>query len=153
MHSRTTRRLMLLLALSTALTGLVAVNAMADGMHEDTGGSTQPPAMATTHEAHPKMTVSSTVTKDAKMGYNLHVRTTRFRWAPWNASAAHDNGQGHAHLYVDGKKATRLYGPWYYLGTLKKGRHTVKVTLNGNDHDDYVHGTKMVAATSTVTVR
>lgn len=152
MHSRTARRAILLVALSTALTGVVAVNALADGMHEGTGGTTETPPMPTSHEAPPKMTVSMTVAKDAKMGYNLHVRTTRFRWAPWNASKAHIGGQGHAHLYVDGKKITRMYGPWYFLGDLAKGRHTVKVTLNGNDHGDYVRGTKMLAASRTVTV-
>mgnify|MGYP000942899799 CR=1 FL=1 len=152
MHSRFTRRAILLVALSTALTGAVAVNALADDMHDGAGDSTETSPMPASQEAPAKMTNGMTVTKDAKMGYNLHVRTTRFRWTPWNASKAHVQGQGHAHLYVDGEKVTRLYGPWYFLGDLSKGRHTVKVTLNGNDHGDYVHGTKTVAASRVVKV-
>ena len=109
--------------------------------------------MSNSHPASMKMTVKLAVAKDAKMGYNLHITSTRFRWAPFNASKAHVAGQGHAHLYVDGKKITRLYGPWFYLGDLAKGRHTIKVTLNGNDHGDYVHGDVVVAASRTVVVK
>jgi hypothetical protein len=98
------------------------------------------------------MRVRIAVTKDAKMGYNLRVVTRDFKWAPQNASGAHKMGEGHAHLWVDGKKLTRLYGEYYYMGTLAPGRHSVRVTLNGNDHADYVRGTKDIAAIAVVVV-
>ena len=47
-------------------------------------------------------------------------------------------GEGHAHLYVDGKKRDRLYGPWYHLADLTPGRHTIEVTLNSNNHAEYL---------------
>lgn len=144
------------LAAVVAALAIPVSSAVADGMHGDTGGGTDTggtmPQM-TTHEASENMSVDIRLSKDAKMGYNLNVRTTAFRWAPWNASKAHRNGQGHAHLYVDGKKVTRLYGPWYFLGDLETGKHYVKVTLNGNDHGDYVHGDKPVAVGKVLTVR
>ncbi len=122
------------------VTAIAATSAIADEMHMGT------------HEASAKMSVSLVVAKDPKAGYNLHVVARRFKWAPWNASRKHISGQGHAHLYVDGEKVTRLYGPWYYLGTLEPGKHTIKVTLNGNDHSDYEHDGMMVAAQKTITV-
>ncbi len=106
----------------------------------------------TTHPAKKGMSVRVKASKDRMMGWNLQVRTRAFRWAPGRASSAHRAGEGHAHLFVDGKKVTRLYGPWFFLGELSPGRHKVKVTLNGNDHSDYVRAGKPIAATAVVTV-
>lgn len=98
------------------------------------------------------MTVRLSVAKDAMKGWNLNVRTRAFRWAPEHASMAHRRGEGHAPLYVDGVKLTRIYGPWHYVGALTPGKHVVGVTLNGNDHGDYVRAGKPLAASTTVTV-
>jgi copper(I)-binding protein len=78
--------------------------------------------------------LSLTAEPDAVGGWNLHVMAENFRFAPENVNGAYQTGEGHAHLYVDGKKIARLYGPWYHLGTLTPGRHELKVTLNANDH-------------------
>ena len=45
-------------------------------------------------------------------------------------------GEGHAHLYLDGAKVARVYGEWYHLPKLE-GEHKLRVTLNTNDHQDY----------------
>lgn len=50
------------------------------------------------------------------------------------ASGDHKPGEGHAHVYVNGAKIGRLYGPWLHLPNLPKGEVTVEVTLNANDH-------------------
>lgn len=111
-----------------------------------------------THSAAPRTApakmrlVSLKVTPDAMKGHNLLVRTRGFRFAPEHASGRHVTGEGHAHLYVDGVKTTRLYGPAFYLGDLKPGRHVIRVTLNANDHRDYRRGGKPLAARATVTV-
>ncbi len=116
------------------------------------------PGTAPTHSAAPRNApakmrlVSIKVTPDAMKGHNLIVRTRAFRFAPEHASGTHVAGEGHAHLYVDGVKQTRLYGPAFYLGDLKPGRHTIRVTLNANDHRDYRRGGKALAAQATVTV-
>ena len=107
-----------------------------------------------THPAPKGMTVAIRLHKDAMSGWNLEVRTRNFRWAPQRVNGKHRPGEGHAHLYIDGQKITRLYGPWYYLKAdlLPPGKHTVRVTLNGNDHGDYVRKGKVVAATKTIVV-
>lgn len=103
------------------------------------------------HQVPAPMTVAVDAQPDARMGVNLHLTTTGFRWAPEHASNQHVDGEGHAHVYVDGEKVGRLYGEWLHL-SLDPGEHEIRVTLNGNDHGDYVDGQEAVAATTTVTV-
>jgi hypothetical protein len=74
--------------------------------------------------------------KDPKAGWNLQVQVDNFRFAPEHASTAHVLGEGHAHLYIDGKKVTRLYGEWYHIPALSPGTHKIMVTLNANSHED-----------------
>lgn len=105
-----------------------------------------------THAAPKNMKVSIKLKKDKMAGYNLFVTTRKFRWAPEHASGKHVQGEGHAHLLVDGVKLTRLYGSAYYLGSLKSGSHKVTVELNGNDHVPYVRNGKSIASTATVDV-
>lgn len=92
-----------------------------------------------------------TVTPDPKSGYNVHVQTEHFRWAPEHASMDHAPGEGHAHLYVDDVKINRMYGEWYYL-TLAPGAHTVRVSLNTNDHRRYTHAGTAAEATLDISV-
>lgn len=72
--------------------------------------------------------------RDGATGWNLHIVTTNFRFAPERVNAPHRPGEGHAHVYVDGKKTARIYGPWFHLGALTSGEVTLGVTLNANDH-------------------
>jgi hypothetical protein len=81
-------------------------------------------------------TVDLHVYKDAKNGWNIQVITENFRFAPEHASTPHVPGEGHGHIYVDGKKINRLYGEWYHIEYLSPGTHEIEVTLNANSHDD-----------------
>lgn len=80
--------------------------------------------------------LSLAISKDPKSGYNLQLNTKNFTFAPQNASREHKEGEGHAHVYVDGEKVARLYGEWAHL-ELTEGEHKVEVTLNANDHREY----------------
>jgi hypothetical protein len=97
-------------------------------------------------------TVTIEVTEDPKMGWNVHFPTTDFAFAPRSAGMAAVWGEGHAHLYVDGQKVARPYGEWYHLGPLDPGTHEIRVTLNHNDHADYVVEERVIEAVATVTV-
>ena len=98
----------------------------------------------------PAPSVALEVTPDPKSGWNLHVTTTNFEFAPWNASGEHVWGEGHAHLYVDDVKVGRLYTEWYHLAALEEGTHTIHVTLNGNDHQDLAVDGELVEDTVTI---
>lgn len=90
------------------------------------------------------------VTSDPHGGWNLHLKTSNFRFAPENASKAHVPGEGHAHIYVNGSKLARVYGPWFHIGSLPKGTNAVKVTLNSNDHRALAVGGRIIEKTVTI---
>ena len=97
-------------------------------------------------------TVRLTVHKDPKAGWNLQVQVENFRFAPEHASTAHVPGEGHAHLFIDGKKVTRLYGEWFHIPALAPGTHKITVTLNANSHEDLTNKGKPILATQDVRV-
>jgi hypothetical protein len=69
--------------------------------------------------------------------YSVRLITENFKFAPEHASGADVFGEGHAHVYVDDVLLGRAYGPWYHIPQLKPGPHTLYVTLNRNNHDEY----------------
>lgn len=93
------------------------------------------------------------VTEDPKSGFNVELKTVNFTFSPENASKEHVEGEGHAHIYVDGEKIGRLYGNWAHVDELASGEHEIRVTLNTNDHMDYAVDGQVVQDTETVTVK
>lgn len=94
--------------------------------------------------------VSLRVVKDASAGWNVFVDTENFRFAPESVNADNLANEGHAHLYVNNVKITRLYGPAYHMADLPEGPHKIMVSLNANDHTALVSGGEYVAATATI---
>lgn len=96
-------------------------------------------------------TLAIAVNEDPMSGWNLHIMTENFTFSPENASLAHIDGEGHAHVYINGVKLGRFYGPWVHLDGLPEGEVTVEVTLNANDHRALAVGD--VALRQTVTIQ
>lgn len=99
----------------------------------------------------PLPTIKLNVTPDTKSGFNLHIETTNWSWAPDRVNSEAKPNEGHGHLYIDGVKIGRLYGAWHHLDSLTPGRHEIKVTLNANDHSDY-HANEHTLLSAQVTV-
>lgn len=97
-------------------------------------------------------TVGISVDRDAMTGWNVALSIENFTFAPERASGAHVMGEGHAHLYVDGVKIARLYGPWYHIAELSPGMRTVEVKLSTNDHSIYAVNGEEVSASVTIAV-
>lgn len=97
-------------------------------------------------------TLEIVISEDSVDGWNLHVRTTNFRFSPEHVNGAHRDGEGHAHLYVNGKKLSRIYGPWFHIGSLQSGLNEVTVTLNANDHRHLEVEGESLSVTETVHV-
>ena len=97
--------------------------------------------------------VNIKVTKDTLSGWNVHLQTQSFNFTPEKFGQPHVLGEGHAHLYIDGKKTARIYAPWYHVDKLQPGTHTVVATLNANNHDTYFYEGKVVADTTVITVQ
>lgn len=85
-------------------------------------------------------------------GLNVHVTTDGWRWAPENVNGEPISGEGHAHIYVDGVKISRIYGPYHHVEALEPGSHHIRVTLNANNHDDLTIGGLPVEASAVVVV-
>ena len=96
--------------------------------------------------------ISMELTADPMAGYNLQIITRNFAYAPGQASQAHAPGEGHAHVYINGEKLGRVYGPWLHIATLPKGEVTVEVTLNSNDHRPLSVDGTAISASTTLTV-
>ncbi len=96
--------------------------------------------------------VAIDLTRDPMEGYNLHVRTSNFAFTPRAAGLGDVPGEGHAHVYVNGKKQGRLYGEWLHIAHLPKGAVTVEVTLNSNTHSPLAVAGQPIAARTLLTV-
>ena len=81
------------------------------------------------------------IQKDPTGGFNVHVKTTNFVWRPEMASMQHTPGEGHAHVYLDGRKIMRIYNEWFHLNTFqfstKPGEQLLSIEFVGNDHAPY----------------
>ena len=92
--------------------------------------------------------VSMMLMPDVMEGYNLQVTVDNFAFDPEGASLRDVPGQGHAHVYINGEKLSRLYGEWMHIASLPLGEVKVEVTLNSNDHRPLaIDGTPISAST------
>ena len=124
----------------------LTIHVPAQSMSDDAGSHS---AML---EAPEDMSVSVEVFPDAVSGLNLRIDTTGFSFAPQNVNGDHVEGEGHAHVYVDGEKIGRVYGPYFYLDHVEPGERVIRVSLTANSHEEYVKGHDPVEAVAGVTV-
>ena len=92
------------------------------------------------------------VSKDPVSGHNLKLFVENLIFDPVDVGQFNLDNYGHAHLYVNGEKITRLYGVWHHIPDLKKGQNTIRVTLNANDHKEYAINGKTIEDTVVINV-
>ncbi|MGB1252197.1 MAG: DoxX family membrane protein [Candidatus Promineifilaceae bacterium] len=90
---------------------------------------------------------------DMGNGYNLHAAIDNWAFTPAALGTPSIPNEGHAHVYLNGEKVTRMYGDWISLGALAPGTYQVVVTLNGNDHREFVVDGRVISAETTFVVR
>jgi len=90
---------------------------------------------------------------DEHGGWNIHINADGFEFTPADVNGAAVGGHGHAHVYVDGTKFSRVYSEWFYLpaSAMPEGEHTVMITLNADDHSAWAVDGEAVTAAATVT--
>lgn len=103
-------------------------------------------------ESEVPVSVEIGATVEPNGGVNVVIDTENWRWAPDEVDQEHVPGSGHAHIYVDGEKVDRVYGPEYHLMGLSSGSHEVRVTLNANSHNELLVDGELVEDTIMVTV-
>jgi hypothetical protein len=153
LYSQQTANILLLILLAVAVAGLV-VQVLNPHSHthnvSESHGHTHDTPFPVPAAAAPR--VAFDVTPDALGGFNVHIRTENFQWRPERVNGDPVAGEGHSHIYVDGEKINRVYGPWYKLPALAPGEHTVTVTLNTHDHSIFTVAGERVATSTTVVV-
>lgn len=95
-------------------------------------------------------TITLRATKDTKNGYNIHVLTQNYTFTPEHVGEGPIENEGHAHIYVNDVLLMRMYGPWVNIpeSALREGDNVIEVTLNANDHSEWVlHGEHIAAQT------
>jgi hypothetical protein len=123
--------------LATIMTGWILSCSSIVPLHAHTSGATSVHEIA--QESSPSATLD--IKKDPTGGFNVHVVTTNFIWRPEMASMQHVPGEGHAHVYLDGRKIMRIYNEWFHLNTYqfstKAGEQLLSIEFVGNDHAPY----------------
>ncbi len=100
-------------------------------------------------ESEPKPTLSLLVFPDGG-GWRIEAKTDDFTFSRDAVDGPHQPGIGHGHLYLDGLKLQRVYGPIARIGALLPGTYEMRVTLNTNDHRAYVVDGAPVTATAQI---
>ena len=95
-------------------------------------------------------TLEIALTPDPLGGWNIMLETENFTFAPEYAGYTHIEGEGHAHLYVDGVKVARMYDEAYYLEGYNLPDHEITVVLNANDHAPLAIDGEIVSASATI---
>lgn len=144
------------LAVGAAL-GFVASGGIGiDGLGTKPGTATdQSTGMSQTHDhgetrevpASAVPAVSLRVVPESPCTFNLAIEVSNFVFAPDNVNGPHVDGEGHAHLYANGVKLARIYGPHFHA-TAPAGSTDITVTLNSNDHAIYTHNAQPITATA-----
>lgn len=152
----TISRVMAALTLASAVA--LAANAASHGDHAGHGASHSPahkPPKTEHHDgkatghAHtrlmdlapsraPQMDIRLTGTPGE--GQSVQLTTTNIRFSKAHADGPHVPGEGHAHLYIDGKKIGRIYVHETRLEPLAPGVHEIRIGLFTNDHAAYAAG-------------
>ncbi len=110
--------------------------------HDDNGPMSNDDMAGHDHSAKveagtPAPTISATITGEPG-GLNIHLKTENFRFTPEHVNKEHIQGEGHAHIYVNGDKKMRAYGRWVNVTGLAPGPAEVRITLNANSHEELV---------------
>lgn len=95
-------------------------------------------------------TLDIEVIEDKKSGWNVYVELAGMVIDPTMGADNHVDGVGHLHLYVNGEKASRLYGTATHIESLPHGEVEVMVALYNNLHKPYVHNGDTLSASALV---
>ncbi len=103
-------------------------------------------------ESEVPVSINFTADVEADGSVNIRITTDGWRWAPEEVNQEDAPGVGHAHIYVDGEKITRVYGPDFHLIGLQAGEHEIRVNLNTNQHSELLVQGRALEKTITVII-
>jgi hypothetical protein len=86
------------------------------------------------HQQAPTLSVTHTLNQD---DLELKIAVTNFSFSLENMGKENRQGEGHVHLYLDGKKVAKVFEPTYVIKDIPSGKHEVMVELANNNHESY----------------
>ncbi|MFD2371946.1 hypothetical protein ACFSO0_18630 [Brevibacillus sp. GCM10020057] len=86
------------------------------------------------HSHAPTLAVTYTLNQD---DLELKMTVTHFTFSLESMGKENRPGEGHIHLYLDGKKVAKVFEPTYVLKDIPSGKHEVMVELANNNHESY----------------
>ena len=89
---------------------------------------------------------------DPEGGLHIRISTENWQWAPEEVNQESRPGVGHAHIYANGEKLSRIYGPEHYVTDLPPGQYEIRVDLNDNAHNVLTVNGAPLDATTSVTI-
>ena len=123
--------------------------------HGAAGGHSHEHGAAAAHKAMEStvpVSLDLATTVDAAGGLHIRIVTENWRWAPEEVNQESRPGVGHAHIYANGEKLSRIYGPEHYVAGLPPGFYEIKVDLNDNAHNALTVNGMPLAAVAAVTI-
>ena len=91
-------------------------------------------------------------TRPTETGWIAEIAVEHFIFSEELQDGDHVPGHGHGHIYVGGMKLGRVFSDSFAIGPLPPGTHTVRVTLNTNDHRAYAVEGEAIEALATIAV-
>ena len=91
------------------------------------------------------------VSGDPESGWDVAATITGFTFTD-PTRTDHVPGEGHTHVFVDGRLISMSYEPVVHVPYLEPGEHEAMVTLSRNDHADYSIDGELIMAMATFTV-
>jgi hypothetical protein len=86
------------------------------------------------HQQPPSLDVTHTLKEN---DLYLTLKVEGFYFSLDNMGKDKRPGEGHVHLYLDGKKVAKIFEPQYVLKDIPSGHHEVVVELAHNNHESY----------------
>ena len=118
------------------------------GEHSHDHGAMEPGPI----ESAVPVSLDLTAEVDAAGGLHIRISTENWEWAPEEVNQESRPGVGHAHIYANGEKLSRIYGPEHYVADLPPGPYEIRVDLNDNAHNALTVNGAPLAATIAVTI-
>lgn len=87
-----------------------------------------------TQQVAPTLAVKHSLEQD---DLKLQLAVTNFSFSLENMGKDNKHGEGHVHLYLDGKKVAKVFESSYVLKDIPSGKHEVMVELAHNNHESY----------------
>ena len=119
---------------SRFLVGLIVVAGVEFAMFTVKSHQTDSEQLVSTQAQPPTFTVQHQVKGNA---LHLTLAVQKFTFSIENMGKENKFGEGHVHLYVDGKKVAKIFEPHYVYTGLTKGTHQVTLELAHNNHESY----------------